>query len=135
MRKEWWPCSVSYFRKWCFPEMKRSINYSANLSPQVLQIQFYLWLGRYKLIIRFSSDEFAKDGAGGRFIFYILYFTYKLIWANIGAVVSFIPTQGMISSTENYLMKNTSSEYIETNITKHGNIMLIYAIFILYSKY
>ena len=36
----------------------------------------YLQIGRYKLIIRFSSETFVKDGAGGRFIFYNLYYIY-----------------------------------------------------------
>ena len=46
-------------------------------------------LGRYELIIRFSSEKSAREGTDGRFIFYILYIIYKI--SKSGAAALYIP--------------------------------------------
>ena len=48
------------------------------------------FLGRYELIIRFSSETVARKRADGRFIFYILYIIYKQKIAKFGAAKNII---------------------------------------------
>ena len=48
-------------------------------------------LGRYELIIRFSSEKAAREGTDGRFLFYILYIIYKMKISKSGAAALYIP--------------------------------------------